>query len=82
MSCRAFSRRIEHQCLAQLFQRFEVKQITFHFMPTPKNEPMRVFLSSLVGEPGLALTREAFTAKCPKLYQEVTQIADTIEQVR
>jgi FkbH-like protein len=82
MSCRAFSRRIEYQCLFQLFQRFKTQEIIFNFISTPKNGPMRDFLSGLAGEPGAALTREAFTAKCPKLYQEVTGIVDTIEQVR
>jgi hypothetical protein len=65
-----------------LFQRFEVQEINFNFISTPKNGPARDFLSALVGEPATALTREAFTAKCPKLYQKVTTIADRIEQVR
>jgi len=82
MSCRAFSRRIEHQCLIQLFQYFEPQHITFDFMPTAKNGPMRDFLGSLLEEPGLALTREAFLAKCPKLHHEVIGNMDTIEQLR
>jgi FkbH-like protein len=71
MSCRAFSRRIEYQCLFQLFQRFEAQEVVFNFIPTPKNGPARDFLSALVGDPATALTREVFTAKCPKLYQKV-----------
>jgi FkbH-like protein len=82
MSCRAFSRRIEYQCLSQLFQRFEPQEIIFDFTSTPKNAPMRDFLSGFAGEPSAPLTREAFAAKCPKLYHEVTGIVDTIEQVR
>jgi FkbH-like protein len=81
MSCRAFLRRIEHQCLSQLFQRFEVQEIILNFISTPKNGPMRDFLSSLAGDPAAPLTRDAFSAKCPKLYQEITEIVDTIEQV-
>jgi FkbH-like protein len=73
MSCRAFSRRIEYQCLFQLFQRFEAQEISFNFISTPKNGPARDFLSALTGEPAAALTREAFTAKCPTLYQKVIQ---------
>lgn len=73
MSCRAFSRRIEYQCLSQLFQRFGADEVIFNFMSTPKNGPMREFLSAVVGEPGLALTRQAFAAKCPKLYQKVVE---------
>ncbi len=71
MSCRAFSRRIEYQCLFQLFQRFKAQEIIFNFMSTPKNGPARDFLFALVGDPTTALTREVFTAKCPKLYQKV-----------
>ena len=71
MSCRAFSRRIEYQCLFQLFQRFEAQEVIFNFISTPKNGPARDFLSALVGDPATALTREVFTAKCPKLYQKV-----------
>jgi FkbH-like protein len=82
MSCRAFSRRIEYQCLSQLFQRLEAQEITFDFISTPKNGPMRHFLTALVGEPVAPLTRDVFAAKCPKLYHKVTEIADTIEQVR
>jgi FkbH-like protein len=82
MSCRAFSRRIEYQCLSKLYQQFNAQEIIFDFISTPKNAPMRDFLSGLAGEPSAPLTREAFAAKCPKLYQEVTGIVDTIEQVR
>ena len=81
MSCRAFLRCIEYQCLSQLFQRLEVQEIIFNFISTPNNGPMRDFLSGLAGEPAAPLTRDAFAAKCPKLYQEVTEIVDTIEQV-
>lgn len=73
MSCRAFSRRIEYQSLARLFQRFEAQDITFDFTSTPKNGPMREFLSALSAEPCFALTREVFAAKCPKLYQKVIE---------
>jgi FkbH-like protein len=73
MSCRAFSRRVEYQCLAQLFQRFDGENIFFKFAPTPKNGPMREFLASLLEEPSCALTQEAFTAKCPKFYQKVIE---------
>jgi len=82
MSCRAFSRRIEHQSLAQLFQCFELQDITFDFMSTARNGPMRDFLGSLLEQPDLALTRQAFLAKSPKLYHEVIGNMDTIEQLR
>jgi predicted enzyme involved in methoxymalonyl-ACP biosynthesis len=82
MSCRAFSRRIEYQSLAQIFQYFEPQDITFDFISTAKNGPMRDFLGSLLEEPNSALTRQAFLAKCPKLHHEVVGNMDTIEQLR
>ena len=51
-------------------------------MPTAKNGPMRDFLGSLLEQPDLALTRQAFLAKSPKLYHEVIGNMDTIEQLR
>ena len=49
MSCRAFSRRIEHQCLRQLFGRFGVDEISFDFERTPRNTPFEEFLTGLLG---------------------------------
>jgi FkbH-like protein len=71
MSCRAFSRRIEHRCLQLLFDRFSVATLTFDFLPTPRNGPLRTFLSELLGvppQPGLVLTREQFALRCPPLF--------------
>ena len=47
MSCRAFSRRIEHQIVKILFETFEAERISFDFVPTPKNGPIREFLQSV-----------------------------------
>ena len=44
MSCRAFSRRIEHGCLIGVLQKFAVDQVTFGFLETPRNRPIRDFL--------------------------------------
>ncbi len=74
MSCRAFSRRIEYQCLACLFSHFEVDEIAFDFQATPKNKPMEDFLAGLLGRAPLCsyrLTRTTFEAKCPKLYHKI-----------
>ncbi len=76
MSCRAFSRRIEHQCIAQLFGRFAAEEMVFDFKPTGKNEALKDFLSSMVGQqPELEtrLRREVFEAKCPNLYHEIRE---------
>lgn len=77
MSCRAFSRRIEYQCLVQLFRRFAAEEMVFEFKATPKNGPLEEFLSGLLDEkpaPESHLRREAFEAKCPNLYHEVNEI--------
>ncbi len=49
MSCRAFSRRIEHRSLEELFNRFTLDEIVFDFSPTPKNGPTLEFLTGFLG---------------------------------
>lgn len=77
MSCRAFSRRIEHQCLKALFERFQVSRIQFRLVPTPKNGPAREFFGTFLGEAPQAafvIPRDRFEALCPTLYHRVEQI--------
>jgi FkbH-like protein len=77
MSCRAFSRRIEHQCLRAMFDRFQVPQIEFRFAPTPKNGSIREFfvtLTATISDDGVIVSREQFEAHCPALYHRVEQI--------
>ncbi len=74
MSCRAFSRHIEYQCLAQIFQRFAADEIVFDFQATPKNGPTQDFLKAMLGQAPAGearLSREAFEAKCPKLHHKI-----------
>ena len=73
LSCRAFSRRIEHQCLQELFRRYELEEIVFDYVETPRNGPVREFLTALVGKPpgpGVRLGRDEFGAACPALFAE------------
>jgi FkbH-like protein len=70
LSCRAFARRIEHQCLRMLFDRYAVDAIEFSFVRTAKNSPLTEFLNSLSAADGL-LTREQFHNCCPPLYHVV-----------
>ena len=75
MSCRAFARRIEYQCLRVLFDRFEADVIRFDFEATAKNAPLADFLSSFldVKPAGNArLSRKDFDNRCPALYHTVT----------
>jgi FkbH-like protein len=80
MSCRAFARRIEHQCLGRLFAVFGVDVLALDYQPTARNGPFQEFLSALgpvygVGQPSL-LIRGRFEAACPPLYHEVREIKD------
>ena len=79
MSCRAFSRRIEHRCLEQIFHQMAVEQITFDYQPTSRNGPMRDFFSSLLDcpvHPGFRLTREKFAMHCPPLFHRTMRVPD------
>jgi FkbH-like protein len=81
MSCRAFSRRIEHQCLHQLFERFACESIFFNFEATPRNGPLQEFFSSLCGaplEPGVSLSRTSFLEKCPPLFHRVKRMSEAV----
>ncbi len=76
MSCRAFSRRIEHQCLRAVFERYGASEIVLNFKPTPKNGPVQDFLSTLLGRaaaPEARLSRDDFEARCPALYHAVQE---------
>jgi len=48
MSCRAFSRRIEHRSLEELIRRFNADEVVLDFELTPRNGPLRDFLSELL----------------------------------
>lgn len=80
MSCRAFSRRIEHQCLQSLFEFFGVDEVTLRFRRTDRNGPLRQFLTESAGrdadsgelDSGLhRIRRETFRAACPELHHAV-----------
>jgi predicted enzyme involved in methoxymalonyl-ACP biosynthesis len=76
LSCRAFSRRIEHQCLRQLFHRFGVDEVVFEFQPTPRNSPLQEFFTELSGsKPAgrVALQYADFEKQCPQLFHTVKE---------
>lgn len=73
MSCRAFSRRIEHFCMSYLFSKFECETVTLAFESTLRNAPMREFLAAMTGagpidNGNIVLHRSEFAARCPPLY--------------
>lgn len=76
MSCRAFARKIEYQCLKTLFEKFDVRELLFAFAPTPKNGPVREFFESILGsapDKEVTVTKNGFLASCPELYHRIEQ---------
>jgi hypothetical protein len=49
---RAFNRRIEHQCLSTLFERFGVREVLYEFRPTDRNAYVQEFFTELLGHSG------------------------------
>jgi FkbH-like protein len=74
MSCRAFSRRIEHRSLEILFERFGAGEVRFQFEPTPKNSPLREMFEGFLDTPptgDFALSRARFAERVPALHHKV-----------
>ena len=79
MSCRAFSRRIEHQCLKQLCERFAAAEIVLDYQATPRNGPLQEFLAAVAGGPltaPLRISRNDFLGKCPALHHRVKELVN------
>jgi predicted enzyme involved in methoxymalonyl-ACP biosynthesis len=68
MSCRAFSRRIEHQCLKLLLSRWD--QVRFRYERTERNGPVQTFLAE-IAPGGAAISRAEFDRRCPPLFHKV-----------
>ncbi len=78
MSCRAFSRRIEHHTLKQLFEKFQADEITLDFKSTERNGPLQDFFTELLGAapgPDMKIFRESFLEKSPPLFHRVEETA-------
>jgi FkbH-like protein len=74
MSCRAFSRRVEYQCLRHLFKKFDVDVVVFDWIRTARNGPLSEFLGEfgeLTGE--FRLSRDRFEAACPELFHVIEE---------
>lgn len=74
MSCRAFSRRVEHQCLRFLFEMTGADEILLNYEQTPRNGPLRDFLGSLAVnemENPIRIALPAFTRACSPLFHTV-----------
>ncbi len=76
MSCRAFSRRIEHATLRQLFDALQVDSISFDYRVTDRNGPLREFLADMgIAETAPQITRAEFDTRCPVLSHTVQEAA-------
>jgi FkbH-like protein len=76
ISCRAFSRRIEFQCLRTLFETFGASEIAMHFKPTARNgaaqDLLKIVFDRLPESAAmLVLTRDLFETRCPMLYHKI-----------
>lgn len=79
MSCRAFSRRIEHKCVEKLFARYDVAEIEFRFQPTAKNEPLQQFLEDILGDdpsPGCRLSKSKFAEHRAETFHRVLEVSN------
>jgi FkbH-like protein len=77
MSCRAFARRIEHQCLKAVFEKLGNNEIVFDYVKTPRNGPITNFFTQLLKETPestFTLSRELFIANCPTLFHHVVEL--------
>lgn len=76
LSCRAFSRRIEHATLAALFDELACDELLFDFTATDRNGPTQDMLRELLEQTDLSngiltLTRSQFEKNCPTLFAQV-----------
>ncbi len=75
LSCRAFSRKIEHHTLDFVFQHFSPAAITLRYQATERNQPLQQFLKSIGAEeaavPETTLTREKFYSRVDDLPHKV-----------
>jgi FkbH-like protein len=80
MSCRAFSRRIEHQCVKYLFDKTGVDEIVFDYAPTDRNGPIEGFFTGLLGTPpshGLSVHRYLVSPNVPPLFHCISEVTNS-----
>ena len=79
MSCRAFSRRLEHHALDSVFQHCNAEKIEFAFEATQKNQPLQQFLDALGvsanGDGGRSISRSRFEERCGILPHQVSNLS-------
>jgi FkbH-like protein len=79
MSCRAFSRRIEHHTLDSVFRVTGASELKFDFRPTERNQPLQNFFAEMgfdcaaAGQP--SLRRETFVESRHELPHQVSELS-------
>jgi FkbH-like protein len=77
MSCRAFSRRIEHHTLNHIFSKLSAEHAVLSYAPTDRNGPLQEFLGSLaeIETAPVRIPRASFVDRCPPLPHSVLQVS-------
>jgi FkbH-like protein len=79
MSCRAFSRRLEHHTLDSLFRQSNVQELVFDFQSTERNQPLREFFQQIGicqnGSGVWRLSRSQFLERADELPHQASDIA-------
>lgn len=79
LSCRAFSRRVEHAMLQAVFDLLDADRVSLAYRKTSRNGPVGSFLSSigLEASDGLvAVSRSDFLGRCPVLTHRRRVVTD------
>ena len=79
MSCRAFSRRIEHGCLLHVFKKYVAERATFDYLETARNQPIHDFLGELGSHATLeacCISRKQLFDSCPAVYLQIQELED------
>ena len=75
LSCRAFSRRIEHAAVQALFEKTDCQQLEFQFQETSRNGPLQSTFQELTGKSPVAglvtLSHSVFQSNCPAIFAKV-----------
>jgi FkbH-like protein len=72
ISCRAFSRRLEHHTLDGLFQHCSAEEVEFDFESTPRNQPLREFFDALGISRAISVSQ--FRDRCGVLPHQVSNL--------
>ncbi len=81
LSCRAFSRRIEHATMDAIFANLAVESIKFQYSATERNTPIQAYLRSILGrnpDENSRLSKSDFYKACPPLRHTVNIHADCV----